>query len=171
MAQGITEGYFDPHFDGKFNPTGLVKGWAIEKIFDKELLPLLNQPEIVGVSLNGGGDIKTAVTNQNGFVWNVGIENPTNSNSIIGQYALTNNGIATSGISKRSEHIKRNPSSLKQATVISDSLTEADVWATAIMAAGTQQGFDLIRKNELSGVLLDSRLGEIVFQGGEISHA
>ena len=48
-AQLQTEGYFDPMFSGKFDPTGYVKGWAITRIFNESLRPLLADPRIDGV--------------------------------------------------------------------------------------------------------------------------
>ncbi len=168
LAKDETEGFFNPFFDGGYNPTGLVKGWAIEKIFNQKLLLLLRQAEIVGVSLNGGGDIQTAVDPKSDFQWFVGIENPQKAETIIGQYALKNSGIATSGLSKRGEHIKRVNSSIQQVTVVADSLTEADVWATAGMAAGTDKFLQLIAKNQLSGILVDKKIGEVLFERGDV---
>jgi thiamine biosynthesis lipoprotein len=165
-AQVETAGYFDPHFDGDYNPTGLVKGWAINRIFDQRLRPLLRTPEIVGVSLNGGGDIMTAIKATTDFRWGVGIANPLNDSEILGKYDLANNGIATSGLSRRGEHIRRQASSLQQVTIVDESLLFADIWATAGMAAGTKTLLNLAARHQLNGVLVDEQLGVVHFSKG-----
>lgn len=168
IARQETDGYFDPFFDGNYNPTGLVKGWAINQIFDQRLRPLLADPAIVGVSLNGGGDIVVAIDEQTNFRWQVGIEDPFDDTMILGQYELRNQAIATSGISRRGEHIKRMRSSLQQVTIVSDTLVFADTWATAGMAAGTEMLLKLIAKYQLTGVLVDARRGQLHFSEGSV---
>lgn len=165
-ARQETDGYFNPFFDGNYNPTGLVKGWAINKIFDQHLRPLLADPDIVGVSLNGGGDIIVAIADQTDFRWQIGIEDPSDDTMILGQYELANQAVATSGVSRRGEHIKRNISSLQQVTIVSNTLVFADAWATAGMAAGTETFLKLIPKYQLSGVLVDGQLGQLNFSNG-----
>lgn len=169
-AKNETAGFFNPFFDSGYNPTGLVKGWAINTIFDHRLRPLLADQEIVGVSFNGGGDIITAVNSTTNFRWTVGIEDPNDDKLILGKYDLTNQGIATSGLNRRGEHISRTPSTIKQVTIISDSLVFADVWATAGMAAGTGTFNQLINTYQLSGVYVDGLQGQVPFSRGEIQH-
>lgn len=40
IAKKETHGLFNPFFGGKYNPTGFVKGWAIENAFMKYIKPL-----------------------------------------------------------------------------------------------------------------------------------
>ncbi len=87
---------------------------------------------------------------------------------ILGQYELRNQAIATSGISRRGEHIKRMRSSLQQVTIVSDTLVFADTWATAGMAAGTEMLLKLIAKYQLTGVLVDARRGQLHFSEGSV---
>ncbi|MGF2385374.1 FAD:protein FMN transferase [Lentilactobacillus otakiensis] len=166
ISKDQTEGYFDPYFNGKYDPTGLVKGWAIQSIFNHRLRPLLADPAIVGVSLNGGGDIMAATDPHSGFTWDVGIEDPFDDTMIIGKYRLTDQGVATSGFNRRGEHIKRTPSTIRQVTIISDSLVAADVWATAGIAAGTATFIYLIGRHHLSGVFVDEQMGSVAFESG-----
>ena len=42
IAKKETHGLFDPFFDGKYNPTGFVKGWVIENAFMKYIKPLID---------------------------------------------------------------------------------------------------------------------------------
>ncbi|WP_300562096.1 FAD:protein FMN transferase [Companilactobacillus sp.] len=171
IATELTDGYFDPFFDGGYNPTGLVKGWAIQSLFNAYLRPLLDDPKIVGVSLNGGGDMQLGARVDSGFVWNVGIEDPNDLQRIIAEYHIQNGAIATSGMNKRGQHIRRRPSSIQQVTMVANDLTVADVWATAGIAAGTDKFEQLISESKLTGMLVDTRSGLTSFAGGKINHA
>ncbi|GAP03840.1 FAD:protein FMN transferase [Fructobacillus tropaeoli] len=171
QANHVTEGFFDPFFKGQYDPTGIVKGWAIEKIFNQRLRPLLTDPLVAGVALNGGGDIQAAVANDSELTWMTGIENPRHPGYLIGKYPLTNAALATSGVNKRGEHIKRVASPLMQVTIVDYSLTIADTWATAGIAAGTKRFLELIKKHQLTGVLIDAKIGEISFEKGQVHHA
>jgi thiamine biosynthesis lipoprotein len=171
IAEEVTSGYFNAFYDGRFNPTGLVKGWAIETIFQLYMKPLLVDPKIIGVSLNGGGDMQLATKDDSNFSWSVGIENPYNTQEIIAEYSIKNGAVATSGMNKRGEHISRNASNIKQVTIIANSLTEADVWATAGIAAGTDKFEDLIQSSELTGMYVDDVEGMTSFAGGKMDYA
>ncbi|WP_304250710.1 FAD:protein FMN transferase [Limosilactobacillus gastricus] len=152
-AQLQTEGYFDPMFNGKYDPTGYVKGWAIEMIFKAYLRPLLVDPRIDGVCLNGGGDLQVASRSDRDFTWHIGIENPQDLQNLVGAYAITNGAVASSGISKRGHHIKvYGEADLLQASIIDQNLIVADVWATAGIAAGWDHFKELIKAHQLSGM-------------------
>ncbi|MEE6677448.1 FAD:protein FMN transferase [Limosilactobacillus fermentum] len=56
VAKDQTEGLFNPYYGGKYDPTGYVKGWSIQTAFEKHLAPFLEDPRVVGVCLNGGGE-------------------------------------------------------------------------------------------------------------------
>ena len=172
LAEQMTDKIFTPYFAGRYDPTGLVKGWAIEKAFDKYLKPLLKDPMIAGVSLNGGGDIKFATSPQTDFRWGIGIENPDDLTEIIATYYLKNGAIATSGNSKRGEHIIRiNPNDVEQVTVISQSLVEADIWATVGVSAGIDKFSTMINEHQLSGLLIDKHRSHLNFSEGAMADA
>ncbi|WP_125583404.1 FAD:protein FMN transferase [Levilactobacillus cerevisiae] len=170
-AEKATQGFFDPLFAGTYDPTGLVKGWAIERAYNRHLAPLLAEPAIIGVALNGGGDMQLGVQPYQDFSWGVGIENPQNLQEVIASYQLKNAAVATSGYAKRGTHIK--PAAvmpLQQVTVVADHLVDADVWATAGMAAGETAFKPLIAAQQLSGLLVTDQ--ELVgFAEGRWAHA
>lgn len=169
LAEQMTEGIFTPYFSNKFDPTGLVKGWAIEQSFEQYLRPLLADTKIEGVSLNGGGDIKVATRNDSNFQWGIGIENPNNLLEIIATYYLRNGAIATSGDSKRGEHIvKKAANEVAQVTIVSNSLVDADVWATTGVAAENEQFLHLIKTHDLSGLLIRHKNAPLNFSEGAI---
>ncbi len=155
QAQEITDGFFDPFFDGAYNPTGYVKGWAIAQIFNQYLKPLLADPQVIAVGVNGGGDLQLASKDPAQFTWQLGVEQPADLQQLLARYALANGAMATSGTSKRGQHIQRPANAdLTQVTVIAAEITTADVWATALMAAPFADAKCLILQHQLSGVLV-----------------
>ena len=171
-AAKTTVGFFDPYYATEFNPTGLVKGWAIEEIFNNLLSPFLrNHPPVIGISLNGGDDLQFATQYGSSFYWEIGIENPSQLDSLSAVYKLKNGAVATSGFSKRGQHIANlTDHSLLQATIVSDSLTWADIWATAALVAGQQNFNSLLTKCQLTGLMITSK-NIIPFSEGRLADA
>lgn len=52
LARTETDGLFDPFFRGGYDPTGLVKGWAVERAFGIALAPLITQGSIAAAAIN-----------------------------------------------------------------------------------------------------------------------
>jgi len=172
LAEQMTDNIFTPYFAGRYDPTGLVKGWAIERAFEKYLKPLLKDMKIEGVSLNGGGDMKLATNPHSDFQWGIGIEDPNDLDNTITTYYLQNGAVATSGNSKRGEHIIRmNPNDVEQVTVISNSLVDADIWATVGISAGIDKFSTMINEFHLSGLLIDKKHNPLNFSEGAIANA
>jgi thiamine biosynthesis lipoprotein len=139
-----TNGYFDIWHDGKRDPSGFVKGWAIQKTAD-----LLLKQGFENYQVDIGGDIQVSGHSSNEDTWIIGIRNPFNLDEIIKRVSLTNHGIATSGTSIRGQHIY-NPhepgksiTDIVSITVIGESITDADRFATAAFAMG-QDGITFI---------------------------
>lgn len=169
-AKTYTDEAFDPYFSDQYDPTGYTKGWAIEKAFGQVLHPLLGDQKISGVCLNGGGDLQ--FESQNYFFWNIGIENPFNLQEIIASYHLENGSVATSGRSKRGQHIKTvSKSDLVQVTICANNLTYSDIWATAGMAAGETLFNRLISKFKLTGFYMKQDGNVVIFDRGGFQHA
>ena len=159
QAEQLTDGHFSATHAGVYDPTGLVKGWAIERAHERFLMPLTRSGEVAAAALGGGGDIRTAVAHDSDFVWHIGVDNPfadgvadpttdpqAGMPSILRTITLRNGAVATSGTSRRGEHITRTAHDLAQATVIDDRLVFADMWATAAIAAGERAFRDLIAR-------------------------
>lgn len=140
-----TNGYFDVNFGNKFNPSGIVKGWAI-----KEASEILDAENVQNYFVDVGGDIQTKGLNPEGKKWAVGIKNPFNTREIVKVAYLSGEGIATSGNYIRGEHII-NPKTNKPVdeiasiTVISADITDADRMATAAFVMG-EKGIEFIEK-------------------------
>lgn len=133
----LTGGYFDIERDGTLDPSGLVKGWAIQ-----QAAQLLLDRQVANFYIEAGGDIQVHGNNVDGEPWAVGIRNPFESAQIIKVVQLSNQGIATSGTYVRGQHIYnphqdgRAVDALKSLTVIGPNVYEADRFATAAFAMG-----------------------------------
>ena len=137
-----TDGYFDINFNGVLDPSGIVKGYAIN-----QAAKILKNKGFKNFYIEIAGDIEVCGKNNN-EEWKVGIQNPFNQKEIIKIVHLTNRGIATSGTYIRGLHIY-NPKKQKKATdiasisVIGPDVYEADRFATAAFAMG-ESGIEFI---------------------------
>lgn len=160
--RAISKGHFNPYYMGKFDPTGYVKGWAIEKIVKTILAPLAYIEGVYGLALNGGGDIQVFSHASKGFTWAIGIENPANHQEAIAKYDMGTGAVATSSLTKRGQHIiSQSNDLLDQVTIVSDCLGVADMWATTGIAAGKDIFEEFIREHKLSGMYVYQ--GHLVF--------
>ncbi len=133
-----TNGYFDiRHPDGHVDPSGVVKGWAIQNT-----AALIREAGYENYFVNAGGDIAMKGSNAEGKEWSVGIRNPFNTKEIVKVVYPRGKGIATSGSYLRGDHIynPRNPEEklhdVVSITVIGPDVLAADLMATAAFAMG-----------------------------------
>lgn len=129
-----TGGAFDPwRWRDGYDPTGLVKGWAISRV--GELLRGLDADVLV----NAGGDV--LARSASGEPWLVGVEDPTDRSRVLATVPVVDGAVATSGPAARGAHIV-DPrtglpaSGLLSATVVGPSIVWADVDATAAVVLG-----------------------------------
>ena len=169
IAKKETHGLFDPFFDGKYNPTGFVKGWAIENAFMKYIKPLIDNNILEAGAINGAGDMQVGTRLDSNFSWKIGIENPENKEKIIAKYSIKNGAVATSGLSKKGQHIKSdNDINHVQVTVVGTYLSEVDVLATAGVVANENIWSEIIKNKQLTGILLTKDGVKRVFEEGKI---
>lgn len=154
-----TGGFFDINNHGYLDPSGLVKGWAI-----KNAAKILSDRGLHNFYVDAGGDIQVSGYNAAGLPLQVGIRNPFNSDQIVKVLSLSDCGIATSGTSRRGQHIY-NPhrpgrplADIVSLTVIGPDIYEADRFATAAFAMGPS-GIDFIRTQlpGFSAYMIDNR--------------
>lgn len=142
-----TQGLFNAWHTGVYDPIGLVKGWGIAQCVTRFLAPLLaTESGLVAVGLNGGGDMqlltRESVTD---WQWGIGIQDPIQPDQVLAHLALHSGAVATSGTVARGEHIAYQTTGRHalSATVVTDDLTTADIWATSLIAANFETfGFD-----------------------------
>jgi len=143
-----TNGYFDIHHDGMLDPSGLVKGWSIERAAQ-----LLVRRGIENFYIDAGGDIQVRGRNEDGAAWRVGIRHPFRPAELAKVLRLAGNeGVATSGTYVRGPHIYNpkargsTPQYYASVTIIGSNVYEADRLATAVFAMGPA-GDDFVRQH------------------------
>ena len=139
-AERRSGGWFSAWYEGgrgnPFDPTGLVKGWAVERA-----ARMLAAAQTDAVCVNGGGDIQLL-----GGPWRIGIADPLTQGALaavveVGAEARET-AVATSGPAERGCHIidphtgEPPVTGLASVTVVCSTLTAADAWATAAYAMG-----------------------------------
>ena len=135
-AQVLTGGYFTAMPNGRLDPTGLVKGWAIE-----HASRLLTAHGAANHAVNGGGDMQLVGEAAAGKPWTVGIRDPRQSRQVLTVVPGRDFAVATSGTAERGAHIVdpftgHLATRAISATVTGPSLTQADAYATAVLVMG-----------------------------------
>lgn len=135
----VTGGAFDARrhrLDGTLDPSGFVKGWAVE-----EAAWLIDNAGGRNYWINAGGDIVARGEREPGQPWRVGIRHPDRADRVAAVLAVSDAAVATSGAYERGEHIVdprsgRGPAGLRSVTVVGPSLAFADAYATAVYVLG-----------------------------------
>jgi thiamine biosynthesis lipoprotein len=151
-----SDGYFEIEHHGIYDPSGIVKGWAIQNAAEQ-----LRQAGFENYYVDAGGDIQVSGKNEHGQDWRVGIQNPFNSHEIVKIFSVQNCGVATSGTYVRGQHIY-NPrkddeqiTGIVSLTVIGPNVYHADRFATAAFAMGPA-GINFIEELEgFEGYMID----------------
>jgi thiamine biosynthesis lipoprotein len=142
-ARVRTDGAFsawlpDDAGETRFDPTGLVKGWAADRA-----AAVLERAEGHAYCLNAGGDVVVGgrdagdIRADGGRCWRIGIEDPRDRSRIAEVVELSRGAVATSGTAARGRHLV-DPVTGQAVTgdgsvsVVGSTLTWADVWATAL---------------------------------------
>jgi FAD:protein FMN transferase len=149
----LSGGYFTDSPGGRFDPTGYVKGWAVERA-----AAILSSAGSASHLVNGGGDVQCAggrplpapppgtvrpavAPGQRTAPWRVGIADPFRPGRIALIVDAADCGVATSGTAERGAHIVnplagRPAHGLASITIAGPSLALADAFATAAFAMG-----------------------------------
>jgi thiamine biosynthesis lipoprotein len=133
-AEAETRGYFTARFRGGLDPTGLVKGWAVERVSR-----LLSDAGSTAHVVNGGGDV--LALGPPGHAWRIGVVDPRASGALLGVVAASSITVATSGNAERPGEIvdpftRRPALDVLAVTVACADLVRADAAATAAVAMG-----------------------------------
>jgi len=170
QTKQITAGYFDIAYNGIYDPSGIVKGWAIDRA-----AKIIAQHGYKSFYVDAGGDIQMAGSNSQGQLWRVGIRNPFNLNEIVKVLAVSNCGVATSGTSIRGQHIYDPHSGsplatdLVSLTVIGPNIYEADRFATAAFAMGDAGIIFIEQLPGFEGYAIDTR-GQATYTSDFVRH-
>jgi thiamine biosynthesis lipoprotein len=136
VIEAETDGYFSAYWDTDVDPTGLVKGWAIE-----QASRILTAHGSDSHAVNGGGDIQLAGESAPGQPWRVGNSDPLDRTRVLRVVEGRDFAVATSGTVERGAHIVDPVTGfaagdLASVTVVGRSLTRCDAYATAAFAMG-----------------------------------
>jgi len=154
LAEQMTAGLYMPYFAGKYDPSDLVKGWAIERAFEEYLEPLLKNQNIDGIWLSGGGQIKVATKSGSDFRWSIDIRDSEKENEIVTTYYLKNGVISLQeNIIDGSLH--KNQSGVKQAIIVGTNLVETAIWALVATSNKAEKFLPFVERYNLSGILID----------------
>ncbi len=172
-----TRGYFDARAVGRLDPSGLVKGWAIERA--SVMLVAAGWPDH---AIDGGGDVRlngrpdAATLGQGAPVqatlaqgtpagstpkWQVALRHPFHPGAFCAIVALGEGAVATSGTYERGQHVidphlGKAVTSVAALTVIGSDLASADAYATAGMAMGLDAPRWLATLASYESILIDA---------------
>ncbi len=159
----LTRGYFSAYYDGRFDPTGYVKGWAVGRAGR-----LLEEQGQHTYMINAGGDILART--RTGHIWRIGLQHPTEPGKISGVVTAGNIAVATSGTYARGNHIinpatRRPATELLSVTVTGPEIAMADALATAVFAMG-REGLDFIETQDGYEALVISKEMDVLMSSG-----
>jgi thiamine biosynthesis lipoprotein len=149
-----TDGYFDTYATGRLDPSGYVKGWAVQLASDR-----LAAAGADNHCLNAGGDVRVRgyarpagprpagprpggpADVRPGQPWRIGIRHPWQPSALCWVLAGSDLAVATSGTYERGPHVldprRGVPAvALRSVTVVGPDLGTADAYATAALAMG-----------------------------------
>ena len=158
-----TGGYFDPaghRADRRPDPTGVVKGWAVD-----EAVLILRLAGARNLQVVAGGDLVALGEPEPGRPWRIGIRHPGDASSVACVLQVRDLAVATSGLYERGGHIVdphtgRVPDGLRSLTVIGPGLALTDAFATAGFAMG-ERGIAWVARQEgfgAVGITTDDRV-------------
>ncbi|MBT8224053.1 MAG: FAD:protein FMN transferase [Dactylosporangium sp.] len=132
----MTDGYFDAYATGALDPSGFVKGWAVQVASDRLLAA-----GCANHCINAGSDVRMRGRPVPGQPWRVGIRHPQQGVGPSWIVSGTDIAVATSGIYERgcrvvNPHEGRPSMELQSVTVVGADLGLADAYATAGAAMG-----------------------------------
>jgi FAD:protein FMN transferase len=131
-----TGGWFDVRATGRLDPSGFVKGWALDGAAG-----ILADAGARDMCLHAGGDVLVRGERAPGRPWRVGIQHPRRRDRVAAVLAGRDLAVATSGAYERGEHIVdphtgRPPHGVLSVTVAGPDLGTADAYSTAAFAMG-----------------------------------
>jgi FAD:protein FMN transferase len=131
-----SDGYFSSTYGGRLDPTGLVKGWAVQRASE-----ILSAAGSAHHCVNGGGDIQAVGGFETDTPWVIGISHPLQRDGFASVVTIADGAVATSGTAERGAHVVdphtgQPAETLASVTVVGVDLIRADAYATAAIAMG-----------------------------------
>jgi thiamine biosynthesis lipoprotein len=156
VASGGAFAVTRPGPDGEpvLDPSGVVKGWAVERA--AAALEALDDTDFC---LSAGGDMTCRTVDPDGRPWRVGVEDPADPRRVLAVVPVFTGAVATSGTAHRGQHLVDArtglpPDGVASVTVVTGSLTWADIDATAAYALGRDAARWLETRRGRSGLVV-----------------
>jgi thiamine biosynthesis lipoprotein len=135
-----TRGFFDAQASGRLDPSGLVKGWSVDRAAE-----LLRHAGARNFAVSAAGDVVLSGRAVPELTWQVGIHHPLERLKIAAVVEANELAIATSGAYARGDHVidpfsGHAPQGVLSVTVVGPELASADAYATAAYAMGPDFG-------------------------------
>lgn len=135
-AAAATGGWFTLTPGGRLDPSGMVKGWAVERASR-----MLYAAGARNTCVNGGGDIQLRGEAAPGTPWRIGIAHPARPGELAAVVTGRDLAVATSGTAERGPHVLHPhtgepATALASLTLTGPGLTRTDAYATAAFAMG-----------------------------------
>jgi FAD:protein FMN transferase len=136
-----TGGYFSATAGGSLDPSGYVKGWAVERA-----AAMLTSAGSPSHCVNGGGDVRCTGPSPRGDGWRIGVADPLDAAALAVTVEGRDFAVATSGIAERGRHVLdphtgQPAEGLLSVTVTGPDLALADAYATAVFAMGLPRAY------------------------------
>jgi thiamine biosynthesis lipoprotein len=162
-VEALSGGAFDirgHRGDGLPDPTGLVKGWSVDRAG-----AILIAAGIDRFYLSAGGDVLVRGGQESGTPWRVGVVHPFAPDAVALVLQADDLAVATSGTTERGRHIvdartARTADELLTVTVAGPNLARADSYATTAFAMGHEglRWVDALPGYAAASITHDSRL-------------
>jgi thiamine biosynthesis lipoprotein len=162
-VEALSGGAFDirgHRGDGLPDPTGLVKGWSVDRAG-----AVLIAAGIDRFYLSAGGDVLVRGGQESGTPWRVGVVHPFAPDAVALVLQADDLAVATSGTTERGRHIvdartARTADELLTVTVAGPNLARADSYATTAFAMGHEglRWVDALPGYAAASITHDSRL-------------
>ncbi|GAA4547340.1 FAD:protein FMN transferase [Pseudonocardia xishanensis] len=155
-ARRDSGGAFDVRRRGGLDPSGVVKGWAVERA----AAALAALPD-TDFCLSAGGDLTCRTLHPHDPPWRIGVEDPHDPGGLVAVVPIHTGAVATSGTARRGPHVVDArtglaPVGLASVTVVGDSLTAVDIAATAAFALGAAAAGIWLADRGHRGLLVDT---------------
>jgi thiamine biosynthesis lipoprotein len=134
QIEQTSRGAFSATAQGALDPSGYVKGWAIERAAAH-----LRLAGAEAAAVNGGGDIRAFGPTP----WRIGITDPRDRGRLLAAVEVADGAVATSGLAERGLHVVdprtgRPAEGLLSVTLLGPDLALADAYATAALVLGEE---------------------------------
>lgn len=152
----------------------IAKGYAVDRA-----IKILQDSNIHHALINAGGDLKTLGRRADQTTWKIGLQHPRKPESILASFSFSEKAVATSGDYQkyfdqdgtRYHHIM-NPKTgfpvlgVMSATVVAETVMDADALSTALFVMGTKKGLALIDNlKSTEGLVMDQDKSIYLSQG------